>query len=48
MSQVLIVDLDDRDLKQLADVDEEVDLVKQTIDYHHDKLDLSSPLDRDP
>jgi len=48
VSKVLIVDLDDRDLEQLSGVDEEIELVKRTIDDHHDKLDLSSPLDRDP
>ena len=40
MSQVLIIDLDD--------VDEEGELVKQTIDDHHDKLELSSPVNRGP
>jgi len=47
MSKILLVDLDDRECAQ-ADVDEEVDLVKQTIDDHHDKLELSSPLSHDP
>jgi len=44
MSKVLIVDLvdlDDRDLEQLSGVDEERS-VKQTIDDHHDRLELSS------